>query len=123
MSDTASQIISPQSPIEIKDDSALQQLKDNNSKLNKCFQFDINSLATEMNNNGLLSGEDKETITAVSTPVSAIKKAELMLKSLELKVDIDAKNIEKMVQLLRKNAKVYIEAINILEGKPLLCSM
>ena len=104
--------------------SALQQLKDNNSKLNKCFQFDINSLATEMNTIGLLSDEDKETITAVSTPLNKINKAELMLKSLELKVDIDAKNIEKMVQLLRKKAKLYSEAINILEGKPSLqCSV
>ena len=123
MSDTASQIISPQSPIEIKDDSALQQLKKNSLKLTKCFQFDINSLATEMNTIGLLSDEDKETITAVPATANKINRAELMLKSLELKVDIDAKNIEKMVQLLRKKAKLYNEAINILEGKPLQCSV
>ncbi len=101
-----------QSPMSSGD--PVQLLKENSSKLVKCLMFDINKLAREMNCEGLLSEHDYDRITG--TTLNEGSKAEILMKSLTIKVELSMKHLVTMKKVLEKDKKLYSDAIEILEG-------
>ena len=83
----------------------------------KCLKFDSNWIAGEMNAIGLLSESHYEEITNIKSLLGINDKAEMMVNSLEIKVDINSKHLKTFTDLLKKRARLFSDAIVILQGK------
>ena len=83
----------------------------------KCLKFDSNWIAGEMNAIGLLSESHYEEITNIKSLLGINDKAEMMVNSLEIKVDINSKHLKTFTDLLKKRARLFSDAIDILQGK------
>ena len=92
-------------------------LKKHRSTLVQCLKFDSNWIAGEMNAIGLLSDSHYEEITNIKSVHGLNDKAEMMVNSLEIKVDINSKHLKTFADLLKKKARIFSDAIDILEGK------
>ena len=78
--------------------------------------FDSRWIASEMNAIGLLSDCNYTDISNVKL-LGDYDKANMILTSLENKVDINPKHLKTFVELLKKSPKVHSDAIEILQGK------
>ncbi len=96
--------------------SKLQHLRSNREKLLKAMKFDIQWLAGEMNGHGLLSDYEYEDVTNYKSVLNDTDKAEIMLNSLQKKLELNFNHLDKFIEILQLKSRLYGDAINILQG-------
>ena len=81
------------------------------------FTFDCNWLASEFFAIGMLSSQHCDSILTIKPALTENEKAEIIVSGIMAKLHLDPSNLRNIVELLKKKASLFREAIAILEGK------
>jgi len=95
----------------------LEELQHYRSKLVTAFNFDLNWLASELYAIGMISSQNRDEITSVKSSLTTNDKADIMVSAMMNKLELDARNLRDIVEVLKKKPILYKEAIALLEGK------
>ena len=95
----------------------LEELLHHRSQLVTAFKFDLNWLAAQLLAIGILSSTNHEDISNIKSTLTPHDKADIMVSAIMGKLELDSKNLKRILDVLKKKPNFYKEAIALLEGK------